>query len=165
MRSLFTDFKSWSLLLWNSVWNWFQILYKLDRISSPKGIFWNSASRRYCWVGSNDAASFELWAFHDDWSETNVYMIINDGRSDVNWVFDIDVVANVDWKGKGFFRGPVNSFKNGVITDFSILSDPDGVIDTLSYTSEAKIRIFCNVDSPNDGGIRSDISGVRNDRL
>lgn len=59
----------------------------------------------------------------------------------------------------------MNSFQNGIIANFSILSDSDRVINTLSNTAKAKIRISGYKDIPNDGGIRSDISRVGNDRL
>ena len=165
MGSLLSDFESWDLLLCNSVWNWFQIFDKLNRVSGPKGIFRNSATWRNCWVWSDDATSFQLWAFHNDWSETNVDVIINNARSDVYWMLNIDIVANVNRERKSLFGGPMYWLQDSVIANFSILSDSDCVIYTLSDTSEAKIWIFGYVNITDDSGIRSDVSGVGNDWL
>ena len=165
MGSLLSDFESWNLLLCNSVCNWFQIFDKSNWVSGPKGIFRDSATWRHCRVWSDDTASFQLRAFHNDWSETNVDVIINNGRSDVDWMLNIDVVANVNRKRKSLFRGPMYSLQNSVITDFSILSDSDCVIKTLGDTSKAKIWISGNKDITNNSGVWSDISGVGNDWL
>ena len=123
----------------NSLFGRFKIFNKFDWISSPKSVLRDSTSSRDCGIGSDDTASFQLAAFHNYCSKSNVNIIIDNSRSNIATLFNIDSIPNINRKRKGLFRTPNDTFQNSIISDFTIFTHSHWVVITHCYTPKTKI--------------------------
>ena len=113
------------------------------------------------WVWSNHTSSLQLSSFHDDWSMTNVDIIINKARNQMTIIFNVYIVPNIYRHRKCLIRDPMSRLKHSVLTNFGVHSNSDWRIIPSTNTSKAKVTILSHKHISVNCSVGSNISWRR----
>lgn len=96
--------------------------------------------------------------FHNYAFEANVSIVVDDGVGDVARVLYVDVVTYGRAEREGLIRYPESGLDCGIVTDFGIGSDADGVVESINDCAETYVGILGKSNIAVNGGIGSYLS-------
>jgi hypothetical protein len=105
--------------------------------------------------------SLDLCALHYNRSKTDVHIIIDYGVGYIAGMLDVHVISDCCREGECLIGYPEGRLDGSIVSDFSVGSHPDWVVQSIDHCTEANIAVMSDGYISVDCCVRCDMSGFR----